>query len=152
MLVALAHAFASTPSNSVNLVSGDIKDHKPVDVDTDDESDGDVITGNDDIVTSMDSDQITEELSLSELIENVKEKVPHESIKLQSKKLPKEKVNEYAVIAVKRAFSQCPSLDILIEALLNNPIFEIYKVCKLIPGMPVAPMLAKPTKVLINLN
>jgi DNA ligase-1 len=82
---------------------------------------------------------------------------PEESVKLRNaskdscggcrvRKLTKEERDECAVIAVKRAFSECPSLDILANTLLKYPIYDIFKYCLLTPGVPVAPMLAKPTK------
>jgi DNA ligase-1 len=53
---------------------------------------------------------------------------------------------ELAVIAIKRAFSECPNITLLVHALLARPIFELHKSCKLTTGVPVAPMLAKPSK------
>jgi DNA ligase-1 len=53
---------------------------------------------------------------------------------------------ELAVVAVKRAFSECPNLGMLTSALLTRPIYELYTACRLVPGIPVAPMLAKPSK------
>lgn len=48
--------------------------------------------------------------------------------------------------AVKRAFSECPNLNLLVTALLQQPLHLLYRECRLIPGVPVHPMLAKPTK------
>ena len=61
-------------------------------------------------------------------------------------KLTTEARNDFAVIAVKRAFSECPNYGILVHALLSQPIYKLYSMCRLTPGVPVAPMLAKPTK------
>ena len=57
-----------------------------------------------------------------------------------------EQMCELAVIAVKRAFSECPNSSLIIKALLSRPLYELYQACKLTPGVPVAPMLAKPSK------
>jgi DNA ligase-1 len=51
-----------------------------------------------------------------------------------------------AVDAVKQAFSECPSYDELTSALLGFGIAELPQHCHLVPGIPVKPMLAKPTK------
>lgn len=53
---------------------------------------------------------------------------------------------ELAVIAVKRAFSECPNSSSIVAALLAQPLHELHRVCRLQPGVPVAPMLAKPSK------
>lgn len=53
---------------------------------------------------------------------------------------------ELAVIAVKRAFSECPNSSLIVAALLARPLYELHKQCKLSTGIPVAPMLAKPSK------
>ena len=53
---------------------------------------------------------------------------------------------ELAVVALKRAFSECPSLSVLVTALLEKPIHRLYQKCHLVAGVPVEPMLAKPTK------
>ncbi|CAL8463942.1 g3477 [Coccomyxa elongata] len=52
---------------------------------------------------------------------------------------------ETAVQAVKQAYSQCPSYDVLIPALLQYPIEELPEHVKFTPGVPVKPMLAKAT-------
>jgi len=62
------------------------------------------------------------------------------------KKQPYEKRLEAAVAIVKKAYSEVPSYDAILEAALKFPLEDLYKVCTLQPGIPVAPMLAKPTK------
>lgn len=43
-------------------------------------------------------------------------------------------------------YSELPSYDSVIPALLDVGIQELKKKCKLTPGVPLKPMLAKPTK------
>ena len=47
---------------------------------------------------------------------------------------------------MKKAYSEVPSYDRLLDAALSVPLQEMYKACTLTPGLPVTPMLAKPTK------
>lgn len=99
-------------------------------------------------VPGLQFDSICDE-NLVEVINLIPVKPPPEAVKLNtSKKLPKDVRNELAVIAVKRAFSECPSLTVLSNSLLQNQnsLHELHKYCRLTPGVPVAPMLAKPTK------
>lgn len=42
--------------------------------------------------------------------------------------------------------SELPSYDLVIPALLNHGISKLRDTCKLTPGVPLKPMLAKPTK------
>ena len=51
-----------------------------------------------------------------------------------------------AVETVKQALSECPSYDKLIPAVLQAPLSQLSQICHLTPGIPVHPMLAKPTK------
>lgn len=41
---------------------------------------------------------------------------------------------ELGVILVKQAFSECPNYTKLVEALLREPAFRLYKTCRLTPG------------------
>jgi DNA ligase-1 len=66
--------------------------------------------------------------------------------KLDGGSMSKERRIECGVIAIKRAFSECPSLTLLTKALLSAPMYKLFQSCKLVPGLPVAPMLAKPQK------
>jgi DNA ligase 1 len=50
------------------------------------------------------------------------------------------------VSIIKKAYSEVPSFDALLDASLHVPLEKLHKACTLQPGIPVAPMLAKPTK------
>jgi DNA ligase-1 len=50
-----------------------------------------------------------------------------------------------AAASVARAYSVCPSFDVLIPALLAHGAAALTEHCALTPGVPVNPMLAKPT-------
>ncbi|KAI9572982.1 ATP-dependent DNA ligase [Boletus coccyginus] len=65
------------------------------------------------------------------------------------KKWNKDKVTsrlEEATSIMKSVFSELPSYDLVIPALLTNGISNLRSTCKLTPGVPLKPMLAKPTK------
>ncbi|KTW28092.1 hypothetical protein T552_01953 [Pneumocystis carinii B80] len=47
---------------------------------------------------------------------------------------------------IKQVFSQVPSYDIIVPTLLTHGIKNLSKHCKLTSGIPLKPMLAKPTK------
>ena len=53
---------------------------------------------------------------------------------------------EQAVHIVRKAYAEVPSYDLLLKAALSVPLQDIPKMCSLQPGCPVSPMLAKPTK------
>jgi DNA ligase-1 len=63
---------------------------------------------------------------------------------------------EAAAAIVKKAYSEVPSYEAVLEAALKVPLQDLHKECTLTPGIPVVPMLAKPTKsvqeVLTRLN
>lgn len=52
---------------------------------------------------------------------------------------------ERAAAVVKKAYSECPSYDLMIPALLNHSIWSLPDHCHFTPGVPVKPMLAKAT-------
>ena len=62
------------------------------------------------------------------------------------KRLPLDVRLEAVVGIVKKAYHEVPSYDALLDAVLNVPLQEVHKSCTLTPGIPVVPMLAKPTK------
>ena len=110
------------------------------------------------------------EMSVVDLVDRIAaipEKATPESIKLRSfalalfsaqlssngkaeaaahRKLSKELRWQCAEVAVKRAFSECPNLSLLSKHLLTLPLHDLHKASCLSIGLPVAPMLAKPTK------
>lgn len=71
---------------------------------------------------------------------------PDEAKDYYTKRTSREKQVENAVAIIKKAYSEVPSYDVLIDAALKVPLFLLHKECTLTPGIPVAPMLAKPTK------
>ena len=69
-----------------------------------------------------------------------------DSKNVRNTKLALETRLESAVNIVKKAYSEVSSFDALVEALLKYPISILNEKCTLTPGIPVEPMLAKPTK------
>jgi DNA ligase-1 len=53
---------------------------------------------------------------------------------------------EAAVSIIKKAYSEVPSYDSVLDAALKVPLDQLHTLCSLTPGIPVEPMLAKPTK------
>lgn len=47
---------------------------------------------------------------------------------------------------VKQAYSVIPVYDKIVPALLSGCVWDLPKTCTFSPGIPVGPMLAKPTK------
>ncbi|KAJ5770554.1 uncharacterized protein N7511_002605 [Penicillium nucicola] len=46
----------------------------------------------------------------------------------------------------KSVYSELPAYEVIIPAILEHGLFKLPEVCKLSPGVPLKPMLAKPTK------
>ena len=53
---------------------------------------------------------------------------------------------ESATNIIKKAYSEVPSYDTLVKAALSVPLCKLHQSCSFQPGIPVSPMLAKPTK------
>ncbi|KAJ5903356.1 DNA ligase 1 [Penicillium tannophilum] len=70
--------------------------------------------------------------------------VSHEAA-LEGKKASPEKMAEGEQV-LKTVYSELPSYEVIIPAMLEHGLFNLSKVCKLQPGVPLKPMLAKPTK------
>ncbi|BDD63045.1 hypothetical protein MAP00_007993 [Monascus purpureus] len=70
--------------------------------------------------------------------------VTHEA-DLKGKVPSAEKLAEGEAI-LKSVYSELPSYEVIIPAMLEHGIFHLREVCKLQPGIPLKPMLAKPTK------
>ncbi|PWN53126.1 ATP-dependent DNA ligase [Violaceomyces palustris] len=68
-----------------------------------------------------------------------------ESIRRMDQASLAEKLEEGTEI-VKSVFSELPSYDAVIPALLQGGVEGLRETCKLTPGVPLKPMLAKPTK------
>ncbi|TCD71554.1 hypothetical protein EIP91_008935 [Steccherinum ochraceum] len=66
-----------------------------------------------------------------------------------NKRLSKERLTtklEEASATIKAVYSELPTYDIVVPALLESGIDQLRERCKLTPGVPLKPMLAKPTK------
>ena len=75
--------------------------------------------------------------------------VTHELSK-ESKKVPSTDQLTKAEAALKEVYSELPSYEVIIPAMLEHGIFNLHDSCKLQPGVPLKPMLAKPTKSIIE--
>lgn len=63
------------------------------------------------------------------------------------KEAPLKERLDQGTLAVKEAFCQCPSYDILVDTLVNKGgIDRLRELCKATPGIPMKPMLAHPSK------
>lgn len=65
---------------------------------------------------------------------------------LQDESLPVEKTLEAASNMIRKVYSEVPSFDALLDAAIKVPLKDLPKTCHFLPGIPVEPMLAKPTK------
>ena len=71
--------------------------------------------------------------------------VAHEAM-LKGKKVPSAEELAEGEVILKTVFSELPSYEVIIPAILEHGLFKLREVCKLQPGVPLKPMLAKPTK------
>ncbi|KAK4455864.1 hypothetical protein QBC34DRAFT_388154 [Podospora aff. communis PSN243] len=70
--------------------------------------------------------------------------VAHEAA--QKNKVPSTSDIEKAESILKTVYSELPSYDVIIPAMMKHGIMNLREHCKLRPGVPLKPMLAKPTK------
>ncbi|KAL8723030.1 MAG: hypothetical protein Q9225_000572 [Loekoesia sp. 1 TL-2023] len=66
------------------------------------------------------------------------------------KKLPSSEQLAKGEAILKTVYSELPSYEVIIPAMLEHGIFHLRENCKLQPGVPLKPMLAKPTKSIIE--
>ena len=71
--------------------------------------------------------------------------VSHEAA-LEGKPTPSPERMAEAEAVLKSVYSQLPSYEEIIPAMLEHGIFNLPDVCRLSPGIPLKPMLANPTK------
>lgn len=135
-LVALAHAFATTPTS---LVTHIIKEEYQ----NLDQLNYKKSNANSNFQELIDDDNIDKNEKFKKLYEFVAINEPEEARKLRMEgpNLRQEMKNELAVIVVKRAFSECPNVDAVVQALLNKPLYKLHQECQLKPGIPVGKLL-----------
>ncbi|PWW77869.1 ATP-dependent DNA ligase [Tuber magnatum] len=63
-----------------------------------------------------------------------------------SGKIPTTEMLDRAELNLRSVYSELPSYEIIIPAMMEHGVLNIKEHCKLQPGVPVKPMLAKPTK------
>jgi DNA ligase 1 len=71
--------------------------------------------------------------------------VAHE-VSNDGKKVPTEADLKKGEEIFKAVYNELPSYEVIVPALLKNGIWKLREACKLQPGVPLKPMLAKPTK------
>ncbi|ETN39715.1 uncharacterized protein HMPREF1541_05941 [Cyphellophora europaea CBS 101466] len=71
--------------------------------------------------------------------------VTHETAQ-KGNKLPSTEQLAKGESALKQVYSELPSYEVIIPAMLEHGISDLHESCKLQPGVPLKPMLAKPTK------
>ncbi|KAI1263970.1 ATP-dependent DNA ligase [Xylariaceae sp. FL1019] len=64
----------------------------------------------------------------------------------QKQKVPSTTEMEQAESLLKSVYSELPSWDVIVPAMVRDGIMNLKDTCKLRPGVPLKPMLAKPTK------
>ncbi|TKX22321.1 DNA ligase-like protein 3 [Elsinoe australis] len=70
----------------------------------------------------------------------------HDSVKKDAKKIPGPETIAKGETQLKNVFNELPSYEVIIPAYLKHGIFKLREACNLQPGVPLKPMLARPTK------
>jgi DNA ligase-1 len=125
VLVALAHALTMTIPSTVR-----------VDDDGDDDDDDKAKANNDD---DDDDDEEEDDGDDNNNEDPIVKAMMDES-------LPVEKTLEAHANMIRKVYSEVPSYDALLDAALKVPLVKLNEACQFQPGIPVEPMLAKPTK------
>lgn len=68
------------------------------------------------------------------------------SVSQEGKKVPTEAELKRGEEVFKTVYNELPSYEVIVPALLKGGIWKLRETCKLQPGVPLKPMLAKPTK------
>ncbi|KKK13426.1 hypothetical protein ARAM_000886 [Aspergillus rambellii] len=71
--------------------------------------------------------------------------VTHEAVMKGDKAPSAEKLAEGEAV-LKTVYSELPAYEVIVPTMLEHGLFDLRQHCKLQPGIPIKPMLAKPTK------
>lgn len=103
------------------------------------------------VLTSPRGVELTEErMEEIRALDGTDDAYPELPRRLCENNLPLSSRIETAEAIIKKAYCQVPSFDALLDALLTVPLTEIHNSITLLPGIPVVPMLAKPTKSILD--
>ncbi|THZ13046.1 ATP-dependent DNA ligase [Aureobasidium pullulans] len=70
----------------------------------------------------------------------------YHDVMTKTNKAPSTEQLEKGERVLKNVYNELPSYEVIIPAYLENGVFDLHDACKLQPGVPLKPMLAKPTK------
>jgi len=68
------------------------------------------------------------------------------AVSQEGKKVPSESELKRGEEVFKTVYNELPSYEVIVPAMLEGGIWQLRETCKLQPGVPLKPMLAKPTK------
>ncbi|KAI4753008.1 ATP-dependent DNA ligase [Aureobasidium sp. EXF-3400] len=70
----------------------------------------------------------------------------YHDVMTKTNKAPTTEQLEKGERVLKNVYNELPSYEVIVPAYLETGIFDLHDACKLQPGVPLKPMLAKPTK------
>ncbi|THV98952.1 ATP-dependent DNA ligase [Aureobasidium pullulans] len=70
----------------------------------------------------------------------------YHDVMTKTNKAPSTEQLEKGERVLKNVYNELPSYEVIIPAYLENGVFDLHDACNLQPGVPLKPMLAKPTK------